>query len=195
MLDNCALLPLSLQHRQDIIIINANKAMAGTDKWLICWIWINGEVPTGSEARFCLLQLFPNLTPIPLRSLWDIVFYLFLPTYLALDEGLLLTAGLQLKPTDGVNSSWWCQWFSFDWSLPGRRKQRNLSLECDCNICVWTGSLAVESRVGVKKQKITAINSPVSAETFAWTSLGSLILSHFIPTDSNISLLLNHVMI
>lgn len=37
--------------------------MVGTDKWLICWIWING-VRSRREER---LQLFPHRTPIPLN--------------------------------------------------------------------------------------------------------------------------------
>lgn len=77
MLDSWALLLLSSQLRQEVIIINANKVTVGTDKWLICWVWMNGKVPYGSEANLCLLQLLHNLTPIPLISLWGYC-YLFI---------------------------------------------------------------------------------------------------------------------
>lgn len=98
--------------------------MAGTDKWLICWIWINGEVPSGSEAWFCLLQLFPNLTPIPLRSLWDIVIYLFLTNIFSV--GWRFAADSWAETQADWRSK---QSFSFEWSLAGRRERRTLVCE------------------------------------------------------------------
>lgn len=57
-----------------------NKDLICSDKWLICWIQINCEVPLQSQARLCLLELFGDLIPVViviLISLWDAAKYLF----------------------------------------------------------------------------------------------------------------------
>lgn len=102
---SCALLLLSLQRRQEIIIINANKAMVGTDKWLICWIWSRWEVREGYVCFSCSLISLQSLS----NPFGEVVIYSFLPTYVALDEGLPVTAGIRVKGWHRMLAAWHIQ--------------------------------------------------------------------------------------